>query len=283
MTSLLRTLACLFLLAASLRATRADDPPNDADTAAARQARLDYLKLRAAECELFKQADRSSPLPLSKEALLRYTNPVRGIKLSDGATFLWLDGQRPLAVATWSLRGPGNVWREFTSLSGEPLACMRGGVEIWSPKTGGLLDQLLPDAPVPLPSATRRLGQMRDLAGRFSATVYLPPDETVVTELRLLSQPIYRYKEESAGILDGGLFSLAEATDPEVLLLLEARRSKPEGDYHWRYTLARMTSVRTIVRLDAKERWSLPNFWVNPRSPSDPYFESGDGKYSAEQ
>jgi len=68
-----------------------------------------------------------------------------------------------------------------------------------------------------------------------------------------------------------------------VLLLLEARRSKPEGDYQWRYTLARMTSVRTIIRLDGKERWSLPNFWRNPRSPNDPYLESGDGIYSAEK
>jgi hypothetical protein len=283
MTSILRTLAGLSLLVAFLPATRADEPPDNADTAAARQARLDYLKSRAAECELFKQGVRGSPLTLSEEALLRYTNPVRGIKLSEGATFLWLDGQRPLAVATWSLRGPGNVWREFTSLSGQPLACTRDGVEIWSPKTGGLLDQLLADAPAPLPSARRRLGQMRDLAGRFSATVYLPPDETVVTELRLLSQPIYRYKEETAGVLDGALFSFAEATDPEALLLLEARRLKPEGDYQWRYTLARMTSVRLIVRLDGKERWSLPNFWRNSRSPDDPYLESGDGKYSVQQ
>ena len=86
-----------------------------------------------------------------------------------------------------------------------------------------------------------------------------------------------------ARVLDGALFSFAEATDPEVLLLLEARRFKPEGDYQWRYTLGRMTSVRLIVRLDGKERWSLPNFWRNPRSPNDPYLESGDGKYSAEQ
>jgi hypothetical protein len=283
MTSALCTFAGVFLFVAFLPTTRAGDPLDDADTPAARQARLDYLKSRAAECELFKEGDCKSPLVLSKEALLRYTNPVRGIKLSDGATFLWLDGERPLAVASWSLRGAGNVWREFTSLTDKPLACTRDDVEIWSPKTGGLLDQQLLDAPAPLPSATRRLGQMRDLARRFSAIVYLPPDDTVATELRLLSQPIHRYKDETARVLDGALFSFAEATDPEALLLLEARRSEPEGDYQWRYTMARMTSVRMIIRLDGKERWSLPNFWRNPRSLNDPYFESGDGKYSVEE
>jgi len=275
----LSTVAPLFVLVACLSAARAED---GADSSTARQARLDYLKSRAAECELFKQADRASPLTLSKDPLLRYSNPVRGLKLSDGATFLWLDGARPLAAAAWSLRGPGNAWREFTSLAAEPLACTRDGREVWSPKTGGLLNQVLPEAPAPLPNATRRLAQMRELAGRFSAVVYLPPNESVVTELRLLSQPIYRYKDEKAGVLDGALFSFSEATDPEALLLLEARRSKPE-EYEWRYTLARMTSVRLIVRVDDKERWSVPNFWTSPRSLDDPYIESADGTYPIEQ
>lgn len=288
-----RSLVGLILLVATAF-TRADEPPAENDTPAARKARLEFLQSRAVECELFRDSDRAAPLPMTKEPVLRYSNPVRGFNLSDGTTFLWTDGHRPLAVATWSLRGPGNVYREFTSLSGEPLACVREGREIWSPKTGGLLNQPLPDAPAPLASAPRRLAQMRNLAARFSAVVHMPPDETVVTELRLMAQPLWRFKEpdpqeksdsaprqKEAGddVLDGALFSLAEATDPEALLLLEARREKPQGPYEWRFTLARMTSVHLIVRLDGKECFSVPNFWRSPRSPAGPYLESADGKY----
>jgi hypothetical protein len=282
MTNLMRYfIRSLLAVAACLPGVLADEPPAEADTPAARQARLEYLKSRAAECELFKDGDRSRPLALMKEPVLRYSNPVRGFNLSDGATFLWVDGERPLSVATWSTRGPGNVFREFTSLSAEPLSCVRAERELWLPKAGGLLNQMLPDAPVPMPSAARRLGQMRNLARRFSAVVYLPPDETTITELRLMAQPIYRYKQETAEVLDGALFSFAEATDPEALLLLEARRDNAAGDYVWRYTLARMTSVRLIMRLDQKEIWSVTNFWRAPKSPNDPYVESADGKYLA--
>lgn len=277
------SLGCVFVVAARLATVFAEDAPADGDSAAARLARLEYLKSRAAECEMFKEEDRSRPLVLMKEPLLRYSNPVRGFNLSDGATFLWLDGERPLAVATWSIRGPGNIYRELTSLSAEPLTCLRDERALWSPKTGGLLNQLLPEAAAPLPTAARRLGQMRTLASRFSAVVHLPPDETTITELRLISQPIHRYKQETREILDGALFSFAEATDPEALLLLEARRGKAEGQYEWRYTLARMTSVRLIMRLDDKECWSVTNFWRSPKSPNDPYVESADGKYTAEK
>jgi hypothetical protein len=277
------TLSCVIVLAACFATLRAADPPADADTPAARLARLEYLKSRAAECEISKERKRDQPLQLIKEPLLRYSNPVRGFNLSDGATFLWLDGERPLAVATWSIRGPGNVFRETTSLCAEPLSCIRDDRVIWTPKTGGLVNQLLPDAAAPLSSAARRLGQMKTLASRFSGVVHLPPDETTITELRLLSQPIHRYKQETPDVFDGALFSFAEATDPEVLLLLEARRSKAEGQYEWRYTLARMTSVRLIMRLDGKECWSVTNFWRSPKSPNDPYVEAADGKYANEK
>jgi hypothetical protein len=119
---------------------------------------------------------------------------------------------------------------------------------------------------------------MRALAGRFSAVVFR---EGAPTELRLMSQPFYRYKNETPELRDGGLFSFAEATDPEALLLLEARPTKTKGEYEWRYTLARMTSLPLVMRLDDKEIWSVENFWTSPRSPGDPYFEANAGPYVA--
>jgi hypothetical protein len=76
------------------------------------------------------------------------------------------------------------------------------------------------------------------------------------------------------------VFSLSEATDPEKLLLLEAYRPDGKEIYAWRFTLAKLTSPPIRVRLDGKEIWSVPGYWMNPRSPDDPYVEAADGTYS---
>jgi hypothetical protein len=198
--------------------------------------------------------------------------------LSDGGTFLWLDGERVLAVASWSLRGTGKTFREFTSLTAEPLVCVNEGRIVWSPKAGGMVDQPLPDAPIPVANAPRRLAQMRTLAARFSAVIF---KDDAPTELRLMSQPVHRYKRETDAVRDGGLFSFAEATDPEALVLLEARQGEKGGEYEWRFTLARMTSSQLTMRLDDKEIWSVTNFWKSPKSPDDPYVEAFAGDYVA--
>jgi hypothetical protein len=268
----------LFVVTALFHSAALSDEPVDPALAAARQQRLDYLRTRAAQFELFIGGDREKPLPQSKEPLLRYSNPARGFLLSDGATFLWLDGERPLAVASWSLRGTGKTFREFTSLAGEPLVCVNDGRVVWTPKTGGQVNQPLPAAPQPLANAARRLAQMRTLAGRFSAVIFKEDDPT---ELRLMTQPVHRYKRETEEILDGGLFSFAEATDPEALVLLEARRGSKAGDFEWRFTLARMTSSQLTMRLDDREIWSATNFWKSPKSPDDPYVEAFAGDYVA--
>ncbi len=45
------------------------------------------------------------------------------------------------------------------------------------------------------------------------------------TRLRLLSTPLYRYKEEGK-IADGVLFAFVMGTDPECNLLIEAQRAR---------------------------------------------------------
>ena len=44
--------------------------------------------------------------------------------------------------------------------------------------------------------------------------------------LRRLGAPVYRYGDQQSGPLDGAVFVFAQATDPELLLLLEARMSR---------------------------------------------------------
>jgi hypothetical protein len=91
---------------------------------------------------------------------------------------------------------------------------------------------------------------MRELARRFRAASYKPD---APNELRLLSQPLYRYPKETAEVLDGALFAFTEANDPEVFLLLEAVALDNGKRHEWRYALARSTTFRITVHLDGRE------------------------------
>jgi hypothetical protein len=114
-----------------------------------------------------------------------------------------------------------------------------------------------------------RLRQMRKLAREFSAKL-VPPNRTVVP-LRLLSAPIYRYPppDRRSEVIDGAVFAFAQATDPEVLLIIEAIGNNPQ-DERWRYGLARMSMVPTKVMHHDQIVWETD--WAAIRQRSGPYY-----------
>ena len=79
---------------------------------------------------------------------------------------------------------------------------------------------------MPADSAAARLRQMRALAQEFTGRQ--TNREGVDRDMRLLAQPIYRYENTKGDLIDGGLFVFVLGTDPEVFLLIEARRP-PSG------------------------------------------------------
>ena len=52
-------------------------------------------------------------------------------------------------------------------------------------------------------------------------------DDESRQQMRLLTQPIFRYASPQAGIIDGTMFAFVQGTDPEVFLQVEARQSFP--------------------------------------------------------
>src|SRR5262245_11669822 len=97
---------------------------------------------------MYRASSPQQALPLIDDRAFRYAIPERDNGTWDGATFLWLDGARPLAAIAVGIRRPNNaVFRELTSFSKVPLVCRKSGDIIWSPQTGGLLDRPLADAP----------------------------------------------------------------------------------------------------------------------------------------
>ena len=138
--------------------------------------------------------------------------------------FIWLDGKHPAVVGSiFTYQHNNKVFRrhELISLSGEPLVARLDGQEVWKPKPASIEGTLVAEDLIPATTAPRRLTQMRTIA-RELAGRHISADGKV-SELRLLPQPLFRYDAPEAGIIDGAIFTLSVATDPEILVVLEAR------------------------------------------------------------
>jgi hypothetical protein len=210
------------------------------------------------------EPDRQFKLQLPP--VFRWTQPVRGG--DDGALFVWLDRGRLAAVGTilaWPQKdGLRVVQHEFHSFATTPIKAIWRGRSVWSPTTG-VARTPVPEAPEPVESAAQRLRQMKAIAADFSGNSV--DSEGGRWELRLLSNPLYRYVlEDHDEVLDGALFSLTQGTDPEVLLVIEAVRAG--GGHEWQYCCGRFSDYRLTVRYREKEVWSVgPNGQATPKEP----------------
>ena len=114
------------------------------------------------------------------------------------------------------------------------------------------MDHSSPVAP-PAKSASARLSQLRAISRDFAA------DVTIWTgtnhNLRLLTQPLVRYGKGSGELIDGAIFAYSRLTDPDVLLVIEARAEKGR-EPRWEYALARMHGGKLRVRYRDEEVWT---------------------------
>ena len=88
-------------------------------------------------------------------------------------------------------------------------------------------------------------------------------------ELRLLPQPLYRYESTDPDVLDGALFTFVTSagTDPEALLLIEARKPSPTDSPIWHYAPARFTDLQLSVRHKGNEVFTAPLIPFNSPDP----------------
>jgi hypothetical protein len=247
-----------------LRGEETSDPASPA--AEAKAARLKSMRRTADRYELFRAGDMSIRLERAPEPVLRWTNPVRGAR--DGCLFLWTEHDRPAAILSLYPPGGGDGGRldhEFVSLSRAGLTARRGQEDVWVPDKPGLEFKPVPGAPLPAESAARRLSQIRSIAANFSGTVTVGEDKS---QLRLLTSPIHRYGDSRGEALDGAVFAFAQGTDPELLLLLEARA---EGETReWLYALVRLTFWALEARYGEQAVWSAAR-WEHGNDAKQPY------------
>jgi hypothetical protein len=225
-------------------------------------------KRHAMTAKVYATADPDHPFARLKEPVLHRAQDVEGS--SKGSIFLWVEPSgRPAAICDVFLfeEGPErfSLNNEWHSLSASPLRAEASGWLFNAPGTG-LEWKPIPDAPAPADTPSMRDRQARRLAERFSADQIDRKKEHY--HLRLLARPLYRHDSTDSAVSRGGaLFAFCQQTDPELLLLIEAR--KAGAGYRWEYAPAGFSNMDGYLRLDGREVWR-----------DAPAFSSGRGAHS---
>ena len=244
----------LIFTVSELAWTQQTEPPKD-QSKGKQTAWLHDAYLRdASEYKFFLDEQRRQELELRREPVMRWTSDAD----YNGEVYVWTH-QGAAAIVGCIFSGPQgktarHIMHEFHSLVPGPLYAGEQGGSRWLSQEPGIQLEPVPDGPEVATSPARRLVQMRDLSRRFTAQVLR---ENSKWEMRLLTQPIYRYEisDEKSPIVDGAVFSFlwTAGTDPEVLLILEARRT--DKGVRWHYAPARFTNCEAWLKHRGKEVW----------------------------
>ena len=181
---------------------------------------------------------------------------------------VWERDGRAMAL-TGTVHWPSNkqMVHEFINLSGEPMFAELDGKLVWDGAQKAVVKwKLLSGEAAPSKSSKIRLAQMRGLARNFSARAIKGApqyEEGSRWELRLVPEPLHRYQPKSGDVVDGAIFSFAQETDPEVVLLLEARRDDG-GKLSWYFGGARACAWKLELDYRKKRVWSVGRMYGYP-------------------
>jgi hypothetical protein len=212
-----------------------------------------YVK-EASAYKFFLDEKYQHKLELHCEPIMRWTSDAD----YNGEVFVWTH-QGAAAVVGCIFSGPAGagarqIVHEFHSLAPNSLYAQERGGSGWLPQESGAKFEPITDAPDPADTSARRLAQLRDLSRRFTSQVYR---ENSKWQMRLLTQPIYRYEISDANfpVVDGAVFAFVwtVGTDPEVLVVIEARRTN--AGVRWYYAPARFTNCEAWLEYRGKQVW----------------------------
>ncbi len=258
------SLAAVLILMAEARSD--DDPPKKAEPSSA------VKEARAHVSEFTVQGSakgRNAPLELLPNPLLIFGDAARSN--DSGTLWAWEKSGRPVAfLELYRNVGNGQPWAHALTLTSPELIQLEAPTgHRWTPKKSHFTLKEVPDAPDVANQPALRMRQMKDISRRFEAHQFWDPNNSRF-ELRLLVQPVLRYQDESAKLIDGAVFALAHGTNPEVLVQIEADAA--EKPSRWKYSLVRLGSAEMHVLLDGKEVWNDPRTPGIVGQPVDPYW-----------
>jgi hypothetical protein len=218
-------------------------------------------KRHAMAAKVYATDDPDHPFAPLNDPVLHRAQDVHGS--SRGSIFLWVEPSgRPAAICDVFLFAEGtggySLNNEWHSLSASPLRVESSYGVLLNATRPGLEWKPIPNAPAPADTPPGRDRQARRLAERFAADEV--DRKNVRSHLRLLTTPLHRYDTSDSPVSrNGALFAFCQGTDPQLLLLIEARQSG--AGYRWEYAVAGFSNMDLYFRLDGREAWrDVPAF-----------------------
>lgn len=264
-----RALICLVLVGSFsfAQGQEAEDPPaQDAKALTAEFRKQAQYMMTQYSFTLPERPDVK--IEFVPEPVLYWTNPIAGNW--EGAVYLWTAEGRPAVIASPLHQADRRkMAHEFHQLTDTPLTDLRSGEVVWRTNESGVAWKPVPGADPPASTFTARGLQMRAMSRKFSAKKTGP--DQVRRDMRLMPRDLYRHKAvEGADVIDGACFILSQTTDPEIVLLLEAR--KTDADPQWFYALARLNQHEFVISHEDQEVLQFPFVPFRDRSdPETPY------------
>lgn len=233
-----------------------DTSSGNADSREASIAQMKRMQQRAASLKAWTGTGDTKEVEIVASALLRYSSPGGETATADGSVWAWGKDGRPVALAAIFFerlpKGDEKWSCELLSLSNEPLGVQARPGWKWTPARSGIRFLPVPDAPAVAENEAGRSREMKELARRFSATETF--DEGKTDQLRLMIRALHRYANPEKGLIDGAIYAFAGGTNPEALLLLEARADS-KGRAAWYFGFARMGAASCQAKLDDQVVW----------------------------
>jgi hypothetical protein len=202
--------------------------------------------------------DKWTAVKRIEKPLLYYGDPTR--ENDRGSVWGWGEKGRPVAlIELYQNVNNRTKWvYALCNTSGGKLRASRGGESWWRENESASELKDVPNAPVPGADGPQRQRQLKQLAGKFTGHQFWDPNNSRF-ELRRLDRPLHTYRDEEAGILDGALYTLANGTNPEILLFVEARTDPKDASKRvWQFTVGRLAHAELHLAFDEKEVFEAP-------------------------
>jgi hypothetical protein len=208
-----------------------------------------------------------------EKPLLYHDDPTRAH--TRGSLWGWGLTGRPVALLELWQNGPNKAYWNcgLTNTSGGKLRARLRGIPWWQENESDVELKEIPGAPVPAGDSLQRQRQLKLLAQKFTAHEFWDPNNSRY-ELRRLERPLRTYRDEAAGLLDGGMYIISNGTNPEIMVAVEARvQPGSKAAPVWQFAVGRLSHSELHVEYDGKEVFSGPRGYLLS-GPNRPYWVS---------
>lgn len=232
--------------------------------------RLQTLYLEEARrWDMWIGAKHEAKAVIVTEPVFRWQNFAREGGQS-GAMYVWVQDGMPVVLggifSNPAGKGRRDIIHEFHALGRDRLFPeLKDATRKWTP-TAGIRMDALPDSPDVEETASKRMLQLRAIGRDFAAATI--DDQNQRWQLRLLPKPLYRYENAKLGVIDGAVMAFLSdvGTDPEIILMLEARQES--GRKKWYYRTVRLSISDLFVDYKGERVWTslrkdLSTTWAN--------------------